>query len=335
MNMENQAQIAEGRDPLLDFKGVTVEYGAKAALRNLTWSLEQGRNWAVIGSNGSGKSTLLKLIRGDIMPSPGQGFWSYLVKGSPQRSPLGFKERTRLVSSDLLDAYRRNNWNLSCRDAVLTGYEDTIYLQEKPDQDRIEAALAALAEVGLERSARAGITTLSQGQAKRVLLARALISGPDILLLDEVCEGLDSSSRAKLLARVERAAQQGAAVIQAVHRIRELIPATGQLPLPGGRNGEGRRRDGRSERAIPARSGGQSLPGSNAPNPGRRTLSGEGGIVPAQGGGCLYQQPPDIKGSELDRVQGPALGRPGSQRLGQINSDEALGRGSAHGPWAG
>lgn len=240
MSIENRAQLGEIEEPLLDFRGITVKYGSKAILQNLTWSLGQSRNWAVTGPNGSGKSTFLKLIRGDLMPSPGLGSWLYRVKGSPQRSPIGFKERTRLVSLEMLDAYRRNGWDLPCLDVVLTGFEDTVYLQEKPDPARTGAAREALAQAGLAHLSDAGINTLSQGQAKRVLLARALVGRkltgrPDILLLDEVCEGLDGPSRLKLLAQVQKAAESGTIVIQAVHRFRELIPAmTDYLRLENG-----------------------------------------------------------------------------------------------------
>ncbi len=225
--MENQTRIAEGREPLVEFRGVSVRYGRKEALEDLTWSLEPGRNWAVLGANGSGKSTLLKLIRGDIMPFPGRGRWAYWARGAAQRSPIGFRERTRLVSSDLLDAYRRNGWNLSCLEVVLSGFEDTVYLQDKPTPERIAAAEEALERAGLARLSEAGMATLSQGQAKRVLLTRALMARPELLLLDELCEGLDSASRKALLEQVQEEAEEGVQVVQAVHRLEELIPATG------------------------------------------------------------------------------------------------------------
>ncbi len=240
MSVENRARSGEIKEPLLEFERVTVRYGAKPVLQDLTWSLERSRSWAVIGANGAGKSTFLKLVRGDIMPSPGSGRWFYRVKGRPQRSPIGFKERTRLVSSEMLDAYRRNGWDLTCLDVVLTGFADTIYLQEKPDPAEVEAAREALALAGLAHLAGAGINTLSQGQAKRVLVARALVAReltgePHILLLDEVCEGLDEPSRQRLLDQVQKAAGSGTVVIQAVHRLGELIPAvTHYLRLEGG-----------------------------------------------------------------------------------------------------
>ena len=236
MSMENQARIRENPKPLVEFAGVSVKYGDKEVLRDLTWSLEPGRNWAVLGANGSGKSTLLRLIRGDIMPNPGQGSWAYHVRGRAQRTPIGFKQETRLVSSDLLDAYRRNNWNLPCLEVVLSGLDDTVYLQDRPSPVQTQAALAALERAGLDRLARAGITTLSQGQAKRVLLTRALMARPRVLLLDELCEGLDGASRKGLLEQVQEAAQEGIQVVQAVHRVEELIPATGSyLSLGWGR----------------------------------------------------------------------------------------------------
>ena len=227
MSMENQTRIAEGREPLVEFRGVSVRYGRKEALEDLTWSLEPGRNWAVLGANGSGKSTLLKLIRGDIMPFPGRGRWAYWARGAAQRSPIGFRERTRLVSSDLLDAYRRNGWNLSCLEVVLSGFEDTVYLQDKPTPERIAAAEEALERAGLARLSEAGMATLSQGQAKRVLLTRALMARPELLLLDELCEGLDSASRKALLEQVQEEAEEGVQVVQAVHRLEELIRPPG------------------------------------------------------------------------------------------------------------
>jgi len=232
--MRAQTQAAD--QALIEMTGVAVIIDGRPVLSDINWALYPGQNWVIHGGNGAGKSTFLRLVRGDLWPAPGSGQRSYLINGGRQASPIGFKERTRLVSLDLLDQYRRLGWNLTCLEAVCTGFFDWPLLYDRPAQEQLTQAQRIMDRFGLAGQAERRINELSQGQAKKVLIARALAGRPDLLILDEVCEGLDRQSRAELLALIQQAAESGTQILYATHRTEELVPAFSHtLSLEGGR----------------------------------------------------------------------------------------------------
>lgn len=167
----------------------------------------------VTGPNGAGKSTLLKLLRGDVWPSGGAR--TYDLGGRRTRSPLVARERTSLVSPELADWYAKSEWSLSAFDVVLSGLtgEKLPPFPRSPHHE--DAARAAIARVGIESLAERDVRALSQGQRRRVLLARALVSQPEVLLLDEFFEGVDEAGRTALRDVVEGL---GLTIVATTHR---------------------------------------------------------------------------------------------------------------------
>ncbi len=224
-------RTGDSGQPLLKMRGVSFRAAGRRILADLDWVLDQGRHWAVLGANGAGKSTFLRLVRGDIWPAPDGGRRLYWQDGAWQRSPLGFKESAALVSSELLDSYRLRNWNLTSLQVVLSGLYDTHLIYQEPSLEQKQQARATMERLGIAPLARRPVLELSRGQAKKVLLARALVRRPRLLLLDECCEGLDPGARGEVLALVQMAAQDGATLLQATHRPAELVPAVEQALL--------------------------------------------------------------------------------------------------------
>lgn len=221
---------------IIRLNDVSYRLGSKMILSNINWVLRQGEDWAVLGANGSGKSTFLRLVRGDIWPMPGHGARTYYNNGEPNCSPMAFKPQTGLVSSELLDRYKHLGWNIAAREAVCSGFWDTAYVFQKPEaweRDRVEEVMVWL---GLEPLADRNILTLSLGEAKRVLIARALVHEPRLLLLDEVFDGLDQVSRRTVRRIIQKAAESGTQLLCAAHVIHDLVPAiTHALTLEAGR----------------------------------------------------------------------------------------------------
>lgn len=221
---------------LVELNDVSVRIGNATILSHLTWHLRSGENWAVLGGNGAGKTTFLSLVRGDIWPAPGCGRRIYRLNGQARETPIGFREQTGLASSELLDVYRTMGWNVSGAEAVCSGFQGTPLLSEKPDGATLERASEVLAELGIEELRDRRILTMSQGEAKKVLIARALVQHPRFLFLDEIFTGLDVCSRDLLTKLLERVAERGAQILWSAHHAREIPDSvTHVLTLQSGR----------------------------------------------------------------------------------------------------
>src|SRR5208283_3975103 len=163
---------------------------------------------------------------GELWPDPGSpGKRIYNLDGNPGESPIGIKKRIALVSAELQDTYHRHQWNMSGREIVYTGFFDSAWLHQDPTEEQKTAAEKLLFTMGLDNLGNKDFLEMSQGEARKILIARALVARPAVLSLDEPCNGLDFSSRRKLLHMVEEIAATGTPVLYATHRVEELIPS--------------------------------------------------------------------------------------------------------------
>ncbi len=213
-------------DFIISLSNAGVKIQGRTLLSGITWQLRRGEHWAIIGGNGAGKSTFLRLIRGELWTDPGsQGKRLYKFDSTVQESPIGIKERIALVSSELHDAYHRHQWNMSGREVVYTGFFDSAWLHQEPTEEQKTAAEELLFAMGLDNLGNKDFLEMSQGEARKILIARAVVAHPSVLTLDEPCNGLDFSSRRKLLLMIEEIAANGTPVLYATHRLEELIPS--------------------------------------------------------------------------------------------------------------
>ena len=214
-----------------------MSLAGRRVLHELNWRWAPGESWAVLGANGSGKSTFLRLIAGELHPDPvAGGRRTYGFDGKPNPSAVGVRERVAFVSPEQQERYLNLEWVRTGRDVLLTGFHQTDYLYRKLTPEQRAAATALAEELRLGPLLRRDVQTLSQGEFRRVLIARALLGRPRLLLLDEFTDGLDAAMRATLLAAVQRAAELGTNVLLATHREDELIPVLRRrLVLEGGR----------------------------------------------------------------------------------------------------
>ena len=214
----------------VELRGVDVVRQGRTALAGVDWTLRPGEHWALLGSNGAGKSTLVALCQGALRPTRGRASWF----GLP--GPVNvwdIRRRMGLVSPELQAAHR---YDTTATDVVLSGYFSSIGLYARPDAGQVERAEALVDLVGLEGMQRRGVRTLSYGQLRRLLIARALAPGPELLLLDEACSGLDPEARARFLEVVQGLAGAGVTLVFATHDPAEIPPAVGLcLRLEAGR----------------------------------------------------------------------------------------------------
>lgn len=194
--------------PLIELKHCSILFDKHPALDNLSFTLRRGERWVVVGDNGAGKSLLLKLLRGDMWPTPtGRESRHYrvadelLVESSSE--PLQHKRHIAYLSPERQDKYDRYEWNLSVLQVVTTGlFDEDIPLckASAAQQQRVQRLLRSFKLWSLRERP---ILRLSYGQRRRVLLVRLLIARPKVLLLDEVFNGLDATTRRQLKSILE------------------------------------------------------------------------------------------------------------------------------------
>jgi molybdate transport system ATP-binding protein len=215
---------------------VSVRRSGKWVLRDITLALEAGEHWALIGENGAGKTQLLKLLCTDVWPTPtGREERIYRI-GRRRVDLIEAKSRIAYIGAELQDKYTRYGWDLAVQDLLATGLHGTDLLLRpvtRAERTRIEATLRAC---GLERLAARRFLSLSYGQKRLALLARALVAAPDWLCLDEFYNGLDPRFRRRIDQVLATARAAGRSWIAAAHRACDIPRGTrGIIELHEGR----------------------------------------------------------------------------------------------------
>ncbi len=211
--------------PLIALENCSILLAGKAVIDDANFALRAGERWALIGPNGSGKTLLLKLLRGDMWPTPtGRERREYCFAGELSEQTFGLKERIAYVGPERQDKYVRYDWNHMVTQVVTTGLFDEEIPRTQPtarQQQRVERLLKQFSLWSLRRR---GFLTLSYGQRRRALVARAFASNPQVLLLDEVFNGLDATSARILRAALRRKRGVGATWIVTTHRANDVPP---------------------------------------------------------------------------------------------------------------
>jgi molybdate transport system ATP-binding protein len=187
-------------DLLIEIKDTTVRYGDFLALDQLNWTMKRGENWTILGPNGSGKSTILRLILGENL----QGYANQVTifgrrKGTGE-TLWEIKRRIGVVSSELQIQYRKK---MSAYDVIASGFYDSIGLYQYPTKEQRVVADGWIELLSIGDIAKEPYHRLSYGQKRMILLARAMVKPPLLLILDEPCHGLDLLNRRKILDIVE------------------------------------------------------------------------------------------------------------------------------------
>jgi zinc/manganese transport system ATP-binding protein len=203
-------------EPLLELRDIGVRLGGRPVLSDVSFSLEKGEFTGIIGPNGAGKTTLLRVILGLLEPSGGQ----VLIDGEPlhkkNRESIGYVPQKLVIDPDM---------PLRARDVVGLGLDGHKLGFGFPSRQRRELVDQALADVGAAGYADARVGELSGGEQQRVLIAHALISRPQLLLLDEPLANLDLRSEQEIVALLAKLAGE--------HEISVLLSAHDMNPLLG------------------------------------------------------------------------------------------------------
>lgn len=212
--------------PLVQLNNGKVAYSDRLIFKDLSWTIKQGKHWAVLGPNGCGKSTLLNLISGDHPQCYANDLTVFGIKRGNGESIWDIKQHIGIISSALQWQYKASTNVLS---AVISGLFDSIGLYNHVEESQKQLALDWLAQVGLKEKANQPLHKLSYGEQRLVLICRAMIKQPALLILDEPCQGLDDANRLLVLGFIELLAQQNnTSLLYVTHHKGDLLPCFNQ-----------------------------------------------------------------------------------------------------------
>ena len=233
------------RRPLIEIEHVFVTYPGteRHILNDFNLTLYEGEHAVIRGGNGAGKSTLLRLLRGEQWPDQidhrraGRELW-HGPEGMDS-SPLTGRKVTSMVSAMQQERVVHQEWRVDGERLVLGGFSDAIYIAQQPTSEMCETAYQLVRLLGGVHLLKKPVTAMSQGQLRLMLVARSLVRKPEVLLLDEVTDGLDARARNTLLDALERASELST-LVMTTHRPETLPSWIGrQIVLENGKAVDG------------------------------------------------------------------------------------------------
>lgn len=222
----------EGRPFLVNIVGASValDEGAQIVLRDVTWRMNEGEHWMIVGDNGVGKSTLLRLILGELWPAHGGRIERF---GSAKFDNVWeIKKRIGYVSCEFQARYAAD---LTAEQVIASGFFASVGWLQPLTQAQRRRVKDVIARFDLQPLAKRSILEMSYGQARKVLIARALVNAPRLLILDEVFDGLDRQFRAELASILEEVSQDTGFLLVTHHEEDCLRCITHRMVVENGR----------------------------------------------------------------------------------------------------
>jgi iron complex transport system ATP-binding protein len=217
------------QSPLLALDRVTVMRGERAALHEITLKIGSGEHVCILGPNGCGKSTLIKTITRECYPLANEGS-SISILGKERWNIFELRSLLGIVSPDLLASCTTD---ATGRDVVLSGFFSStrIFPHHEPNPELLARSNTALERLGIAHLADRSVAHMSSGEAKRTLIARALVHDPQTLLFDEPSNALDIAAQMQLRETMRGLAQSGLGILLVTHHVSEIIPEIERVVL--------------------------------------------------------------------------------------------------------
>jgi molybdate transport system ATP-binding protein len=216
-NRKNAVPHASGRQTLVSIRHADVFLGPRRVLRNISLKVCAGEHWAILGPNGAGKSTLLKLMLGELHPAWGGRVTRFSF--TARNTLWEVKRKIGFVSPELQSNYRER---LTGAQVIASGFFSSIGLVRRVSRARQRKVEALVEQLGLRDLALKNTLEMSYGEFRRILLARALVHGPELLICDEPFDGLDAKARGGLRCTLEDIARQGTSLVMVTHHTQDL-----------------------------------------------------------------------------------------------------------------
>lgn len=229
-NQNHHTLILSRGDHLINLKHIYKKKHGKTIINDLNWQIEAGDNWILYGLNGAGKTTLLNIMNAYESVSQGEIEIFEMVPGKKGYSAENVRQHIGFVSHSLLEKFQDGEKVI---DVVLSGIFKSIGLYKEYSDEHIKEAEKLLNLVGMLSYKDRYLGHLSTGQKQKVMIARALIHQPDVLILDEPASGLDFLAREQLLYLLENLNKTYAhlTMIYVTHVIEEIIPLFSKIFL--------------------------------------------------------------------------------------------------------
>jgi iron complex transport system ATP-binding protein len=207
---------------LIELRRATVFRGERPALEDVSLAIGLGEHVCVFGPNGCGKSTLVKTLTRECYPVVQDGS-SVTILGKERWDVFELRAMLGIVSPDLLESCTTD---ATARDVVLSGFFSStrVWPHHRPEPEHLAQTEAVLARLGIAHLAARPVRTMSSGEAKRTLLARALVHRPHTLVFDEPFNALDLGARLRLTATMRELARSGIGVVLVTHDVAEIPP---------------------------------------------------------------------------------------------------------------
>lgn len=220
---------------LVRFNKVFVSYLERPIVNSISWEIKPGEFWQLIGPNGSGKSTLLTLISGDNPKAYSQDITIFGMKKGSGESIWDIKEHIGYFSSELSRSFKRSD---TVENMIISGFLDSVGLYKKPSDRQILLAHQWLLLLNMDKVKNKSFRFLSEGHKRLVLIARAMVKQPALLILDEPTNGLDDSDLKLFTNLINKIAKESdTAIIYVSHRKEEFIKPDYVYELVPGQNG--------------------------------------------------------------------------------------------------
>ena len=208
--------ISQAINPLIKFDRVSVAYNDRPILNAISWEIQTGEFWQLIGANGSGKSTMLSMIYGDNPKAYGQDITLFGVKKGSGESVWDIKKKIGYFSSEMLRGFKRLD---SIGNMIVSGFFDSVGLYKEPTNEQVKITQQWLHVLNMFHIRKNNFLSLSIGHQRLVLIARAMVKQPPLLILDEPTNGLDDAD-AKLFTELinKIATETDTAILYVSHR---------------------------------------------------------------------------------------------------------------------
>ncbi len=215
--------------PLIEFQNVTVARDGRRLLDAVSLTIREGEHAAILGPNGAGKTSLVRAIMREYYPSSPGPETIFRFRGRDRWDAFDLRSHIGIVSGDLQQTFTRP---ISGREVVLSGFFASIGLfthAVTPDME--ERADRILAFLGITHLADRPMTAISSGEARRLLIGRALVHDPETLLLDEPAASLDLHALHILRKTLRKIARSGTGIILVTHNLHDIIPEISRVIL--------------------------------------------------------------------------------------------------------
>jgi iron complex transport system ATP-binding protein len=217
------------RPPFFECTNISINRGEKQILTSLSLTIPDGEHVAILGPNGSGKSTLIKVLMRELYPVQDDTPHSCTMFGQEQWHVFDLRARLGLVSNDLQFTFARR---ITGKEVLLSGFFSSIGLFNQSITQEMESRIQEIATfLDIEHLMNRYISDLSSGEGRRLLIGRALVHRPQVLILDEPTSSLDLQALHTLRQYLRQIATSGVGIIMVTHQIHDIIPEINRVVM--------------------------------------------------------------------------------------------------------